>query len=64
MMETKEFLSRNNVAAENSESGKRSQTTIVVKNLPAGERLAKELRASFERYGELKRIDFAPGNFR
>lgn len=60
--ETQDFLERTYAAtADNGAKTRRSDTTIIVKNLPAGEQFCALLRKQFEQFGEVKRIEYASG---
>ncbi|KAI1723587.1 RNA recognition motif domain-containing protein [Ditylenchus destructor] len=60
--ETKEFLLANGICIDDTFTGKRSATIIIVKNLPASSVTEEQLQKRFKRFGKIKRFVMPPAD--
>lgn len=60
--QTRKFLLDSNILVDGS-GGRRSNTIIIVKNVPHGAEFEEQLKNLFEKFGEVKKINFSPGKY-
>ncbi|KAI1723145.1 RNA recognition motif domain-containing protein [Ditylenchus destructor] len=60
--ETKEFLLANGICIDDTFTGKRSATIIIVKNLAASNVSEEQLQKRFKRFGKIKRFVMPPAD--